>query len=125
MAIRQVAQAVTDWSSGTRIGEAIAAFNRDWSRRVGRGGPIALIISDGWDTGDPTLLSSEMARLRRSVSRVIWLNPLAGRDGYRPLTRGMVAALPFVDDFLPVGNFANLEEVIKVLEAVPARVRAS
>jgi hypothetical protein len=119
-AISEVAQAVTDWSSGTRIGEAIAAFNRNWSRRVGRGGPIALIVSDGWDRGDPEVLSREMARLRRSVHRVMWLNPIAGRVGYMPLTRGMKAALPHVDDFLPVTNLSNLEAVVRVLESVSA-----
>ncbi len=126
-AIAQVAHAVTDWSSGTKIGEAIGRFNREWSRRVTRGGPIAIVVSDGWDRGDPALLATEMARLHRSVHRVIWLNPLSGREGYQPLTRGMQAALPYVDDFLPVGNLANLEKVIRVLDSVPqySRVRAS
>ncbi|MGQ0847606.1 MAG: vWA domain-containing protein [Actinomycetota bacterium] len=117
-AIAEVADEVTDWSSGTRIGSAIAAFNREWSRRVGRGGPIALIVSDGWDRGEPDLLSQELARLRRSVHRVMWLNPIAGRPDYLPLTRGIKAALPHVDDFLPVTNLSNLERVVEVLEAV-------
>jgi len=123
-AIAQVSRAVTDWSSGTRIGEAIATFNRDWARRVGRGGPIAIIVSDGWDRGDPAVLADEMARLRRSVHRVIWLNPLSGREGYQPLTRGMQAALPYVDDFLPVGNVANLEKVVQMLDSIPVRARS-
>lgn len=123
-AIAQVSQAVTDWSSGTKIGAAIGTFNREWSRRVTRGGPIAIVVSDGWDRGDPALLAAEMARLHRSVHRVIWLNPLSGREGYQPLTRGMQAALPYVDDFLPVGNLANLEKVIRVLESVPTHFRA-
>ena len=135
LAIQQVSRAVTDWSSGTQIGEALATFNRSWSRRVGRGGPIAIIVSDGWDRGDPALLATEMARLHRSVHRVVWLNPLASREGYQPLTKGMQAALPFIDDFLPVGNFVNLQKVVQALESVPlifasvrivkARTRAS
>lgn len=122
-AIAEVAEAVTDWSSGTRIGDAIAAFNQGWSRRVGRGGPVAVVISDGWDRGDPALLAAEMARLQRSVHRVIWLNPLAGRESYAPLTRGMKAALPYVDDFLPVTNFSNLEKVVAVLESISTHTR--
>lgn len=123
VAIREVSGAVTDWSSGTRIGESIGTFNRVWSRRVGRGGPIAVIVSDGWDRGDPDTLSREMARLHRSVHRVIWLNPLAGRSGYTPKTRGIRAALPYIDDFLPVTNFSNLEQVVKALESVSPNTR--
>ena len=119
-AIAEVAEAVTDWSSGTKIGEAIGTFNRQWSRRVSRGGPIVLIISDGWERGDPAVLSSEMARLKRSAHRVIWLNPISGRANYVPATRGMRAALPHVDDFLPVANLANLTTVVKLLESIPA-----
>jgi hypothetical protein len=123
LAIAEVAGSVTDWSSGTRIGDAIASFNQHWSRRVGRGGPVAVVISDGWDRGDPLLLAHEMARLHRSVHRVIWLNPLAGRPSYAPLTRGMKAALPYVDDFLPVTNFSNLEKVVEVLESISGHTR--
>ena len=100
---------------------AITTFNRDWSRRVCRGGPIVIIISDGWDRGEPEILSSAMDRLSRSVKRVIWVNPLAGRDGYRPETRGMQAAMPYVDDFLPGGNFNDLRTLVGLLESVPAR----
>ncbi len=122
-AISEVSGAVTDWASGTRIGDSISTFNRLWSRRVGRGGPIAVIISDGWDRGDPKMLAEEMARLHRSVHRVVWLNPLAGRGGYAPKTRGIRAALPYIDDFLPVTNFSNLEVVVAVLESVSAHTR--
>lgn len=123
VALSQVSATVTDWSSGTRIGECLETFNRDWSRRVVRGGPIALMISDGWDRGDPDLLRSQMWALHRTVHRVVWLNPLAGRPGFAPETRGMKAALPFVDDFLPAANLRDLREVIRILEAVPARRR--
>jgi uncharacterized protein with von Willebrand factor type A (vWA) domain len=122
-AISDVAVAVTDWSGGTRIGEAIETFNREWARRVVRGGPIAVIVSDGWDRGEPELLAREMARLRRTVYRVIWLNPLAGRFGFSPETRGMRAAMPYVDDFLPATNLIDLATVVELLESVPARRR--
>ena len=118
-AITEVSEAVTDWSTGTKIGDSIGTFNREWSRRVCRGGPIVLIISDGWERGDPEVLSREMARLRRSVHRVIWLNPISGRANYVPATRGMKAVLPYVDDFLPAANLADLTTVIKLLESIP------
>ncbi|MGI9586357.1 MAG: vWA domain-containing protein [Acidimicrobiia bacterium] len=115
-ALRQVAIAVPDWSGGTRIGEALRTFNRLWSRRVVAGGPVVLIISDGWDTGDPALLAAEMRRLRRSVHRIIWLNPLAGHEGYAPEARGMAAALPYLDELVAGGTARNLEELIDLLQ---------
>ncbi len=120
VALSRVSIAVQDWSGGTRIGEALETFNREWSRRVARGGPIGLIISDGWDRGDPDLLRKQMATFARSVHRVVWLNPLAGRPGYAPITRGMSIALPHVDDFLPAANLSDLRDVIRILETVPA-----
>ncbi len=118
-ALRRVARAVPDWSGGTRMGEALAAFNRLWARRVLSGGPVVLLISDGWDRGDPALLGEEMARLQRSCHRLVWLNPLLGTPEYEPLTRGLRAALPFVDDFLPVHHLSNLEELARHLERLP------
>lgn len=123
MALRLVAGSVHDWSGGTRIGEALETYNRHWSRRVARGGPIGMIISDGWDRGDPGLLSREMARFSRSVHRTIWLNPLAGREGYSPETRGLKAALPHVDDFLPAARLTDLAGVVRLLESIPATPR--
>lgn len=110
-ALEQVAQSVPDWSGGTRIGEALKRFNFLWARRVLGNGAIVILISDGWDRGDPELLSREMARLQRSCYRLIWLNPLLGSPRYEPLTRGMQAALPYVDDFLPVHNLASLDDL--------------
>ncbi len=121
VALSQVGAAVHDWASGTLIGEAFAEFNKRWSRRVTRGGPVAVVISDGWDRGDPAMLRKEFAIFARSVHRVVWLNPLAGRAGFEPETRGMRAALPFVDDFMPVGNLADLTAVVRLLESVPKR----
>lgn len=117
-AIASVADHVHDWSGGTQIGESLHTFNRDWSRRVCRGSPVAIVISDGWDRGDPDLLAAEMDRLQRTVYRTVWLNPLAGRAGFAPDTRGMQAALPFVDDFLAAGNLRDLRTLVRLLESV-------
>ncbi|HDH03890.1 MAG TPA: VWA domain-containing protein, partial [Actinobacteria bacterium] len=100
--------------------ESIEMFNRLWSRRVARGGPIGVIVSDGWDRGDPELLRTEMARFHRSMHRTVWLNPLAARPGYSPETQGMKAVLPFIDDFLPAASLHDLTDVIRLLESVPA-----
>lgn len=118
-ALARVARAVGDWSGGTRIGDAIHTFNVEWGRRVLSRSPVVLLISDGWDLGEPDLLAREISRLQRSVSRLVWLNPLLGSPGYEPLTRGMRAALPFVDDFLPVHNMASLESLAMHLNTLP------
>jgi uncharacterized protein with von Willebrand factor type A (vWA) domain len=120
-AVSAVARRVEDWAGGTRIGEALRELNRHWARRVLVRGPVVLVISDGWDRGDPALLSSEIARLQRSCHRLIWLNPLLGSADYEPLTRGMRAALPFVDDFLPAHNLASVERLAAHLDNLPAR----
>jgi hypothetical protein len=117
-AISDVVKSVDDWSGGTRIGEAIKTFNYQWSRRVLRSGATVVVISDGWDRGEPALLATEMARLQRSCRRLIWLNPLLGAPGYQPLTQGMRAALPYVDAFLPVHNLQSLEALARLLGAV-------
>ncbi|MCL6527392.1 MAG: VWA domain-containing protein [Thermaceae bacterium] len=120
-ALAEVGQSVKDWSGGTRIGECLHTFNRTWAKRVLGRGSIVLIISDGWDQGEPQLLAFEMERLQKSCHRLIWLNPLLGTPGYQPLTRGLVAALPYVDDFLPVYNLASLEQLIEALGALERR----
>jgi uncharacterized protein with von Willebrand factor type A (vWA) domain len=107
-----------DWGGGTRIGEALRTFNTTWARRVMRHGPVVLIVSDGWDRGDPQLLSRELARLRRRCSRLIWLNPLLGFAGYEPLTRGMQAALEHIDDFMPAHNLRSLEDLAAHLQRI-------
>jgi len=117
-AMRRVAREVQDWSGGTRIGQSLQTFNQEWARRVLRNGAVVLIISDGWDRGDPDLLAREMARLQRSCYRLIWLNPLLGSPRYEPLTRGMQAALPYIDDFMPIHNFASLEALAKHLSQI-------
>ena len=119
--VTEVARAVPDWAGGTRIGEAIGRFNHRWARRVLGRGAVVLLISDGWDRGEPELLSLEAARLQRSCRRLIWLNPLLGSPEYEPLTRGMQAALPFVDDFLPVHNLASLQDLARCLNTLSPR----
>jgi uncharacterized protein with von Willebrand factor type A (vWA) domain len=103
-------QDVRDWSGGTRIGESLAEFNRHWSRLVDRR-TIVIVLSDGWDTGDPEVLATELLRIKRRAGRVIWLNPLLGNPSYEPLTRGMAAALPLVDHFAAAHNLAALREL--------------
>jgi uncharacterized protein len=120
-ALAEAAAAVADWGGGTRIGEAIKRFNFDWGRRVLGQGAVVLVISDGWDRGDVDLLRREVGRLARSCDRLIWLNPLLGSPGYRPLTRGIRAVLPLVDDFLPVHNLESLDQLGRVLGSVSAR----
>ena len=113
--VDEVTRAVPDWAGGTRIGQALKTFNFQWLRRVLRGGAVVLVISDGWDRGEPDLLAREASRLRRSCHRLIWLNPLLGSPEYQPLTRGMQAALPYVDDFLPVHNLNSMEALARHL----------
>jgi uncharacterized protein len=110
-----VIRSVGDWGGGTQIGASLRAFNTRWARRVMRHGPVVVLVSDGWDRGDPVMLSRELARMRRSCRRLIWLNPLLGAADYEPLTRGMQAALPYVDDFLPAHNLASLEQLAERL----------
>jgi uncharacterized protein with von Willebrand factor type A (vWA) domain len=117
-ALTQVVSSVEDWSGGTRIGEAIKTFNYQWARRVLRSGATVVVISDGWDRGDPELLGREMARLQRSCRRLIWLNPLLGAPGYQPLTQGMRAAMPYIDEFLPIHNLQSLEALADLLSQV-------
>lgn len=117
-ALASVTATVNDWSGGTKIGEALASWNKQWSRRLARGGPVALILSDGWDCGDPALLAEEMARLARSVHMVVWLNPLAARAEYRPATRGMRAVLPHVDHLLPAASVNDLRDVVGLLDSI-------
>jgi len=110
---RQVLRRLTDvrdWSGGTRIGESIAQFNREWPYLVDRR-TIVIILSDGWDTGEPDVLATELLRIKRRAARVIWLNPLLGNPSYEPLTRGMAAALPLIDDFAAGHNLAALRDL--------------
>jgi uncharacterized protein with von Willebrand factor type A (vWA) domain len=115
-ALRQISQAALDWSGGTNIGKCIKSFN-DWiGRDILTPHTVAIILSDGWDRGDPALLSNEMRRLKSNCYRLIWLNPLLGSANYQPLCQGMKSALPFVDYFLPVHNLDSLLRLGKVIK---------
>jgi uncharacterized protein len=114
-ALDRAAGAAADWSGGTRIGDALATLNREFGRRLGRGA-IVVLLSDGWDRGEPRQLGREMARLGRCAYRLIWLNPLKASPDYEPLTRGMQAALPHVDHFLAGNSLASLEELAILME---------
>jgi uncharacterized protein with von Willebrand factor type A (vWA) domain len=116
-ALERAAEAVVDFSGGTRIGAALAALNRDHGRRVGRGA-VVVVLSDGWDRGDPSELAAEMARLRRSAHRLVWLNPLAAHPEFAPLTRGMKAAIPHTDELLAGNSLASLEQLAVILEEI-------
>jgi uncharacterized protein with von Willebrand factor type A (vWA) domain len=120
-ALDSVSKRVHDFSGGTRIGDALADFNRHWARRVLGHGAVVIIVSDGWDRGDPAQLTAELIHLRRSAHRLIWLNPLIGSDGYQPLTRGMAAALPHCDDFLAANSIQALDDLGRLLAGLGSR----
>jgi uncharacterized protein with von Willebrand factor type A (vWA) domain len=120
LAIERAAAAARDWSSGTRLGEALRRFNDVYGRRGMARGAVVVILSDGWERGDPTLVAREMARLRRLAFRIVWVNPRkAGRD-FAPLVGGMAAALPYCDAFV---SGHNLRALTAVAEAIADRSR--
>jgi uncharacterized protein with von Willebrand factor type A (vWA) domain len=123
-ALDHAARQIVDFAGGTRIGDCLHAFDRQHARRVLGRGAVVLIISDGWETGDPLRLSAEMRRLAERAHRVVWLNPLAGRAGYQPHARGMAAALAHVDDFLPIHDLRSLHELAARLGRIPRRKRS-
>ncbi|MDE2774244.1 MAG: VWA domain-containing protein [Gemmatimonadota bacterium] len=120
VAVPGVPRTVADFGGGTRIGEVLRAFNVQWARRVRSQARIVLLISDGWDRGEPDRLRAEIGRLQRSCHRLIWLNPLLGSPDYMPLALGMRTALPSIDDLLPVHNLASLEALARHLNSLPA-----
>jgi uncharacterized protein with von Willebrand factor type A (vWA) domain len=120
VAVDAVSDIVPDWSGGTRIGPALRQFHQRWARRVLHQAPVVLLISDGWDRGDPHVLREQVARLQRSCHRLIWLNPLIGTVNYAPLTRGLQAALPYVDDFLAARTLSDLADLAVHLSAIAA-----
>jgi uncharacterized protein len=124
-AIQRAAQAAPDWSSGTRIGEALKAFNDRHGRRGMARGAVIVILSDGWERGDPALVGREMARLRRLAHRIVWVNPRAGAKGFTVAAGGMVAALPHCDALVSGHSFAALQEVADAISAPSASRRGS
>jgi uncharacterized protein len=114
-ALAAAAQRVVDWSGGTRLGEGLQAFNDRWGVRGMARGAVVVVLSDGWDRGDPELLAGEMERLARVAYRIVWVNPLKATPDYAPLARGMAAALPHVDEFVTGNSVAALEELVEVV----------
>jgi uncharacterized protein with von Willebrand factor type A (vWA) domain len=114
-AMAQAGGAVDDWSGGTRLGVGLRRFNDEWGVRGMARGAVVVILSDGWDRGDPDELAEQMARLHRVAHRVVWVNPLKASPGYEPLARGMAAALPYVDEFVEGHSLASLEELARVV----------
>jgi uncharacterized protein with von Willebrand factor type A (vWA) domain len=126
VALDKVTAAVEDWSGGTRIGQCLAQFNRDWSRRVLGQGAVLIFISDGLDRDAGEGLGREMDRLHKSCRRLIWLNPLLRYDAFEPKSLGMRAILPHVDEFRPVHNLASLDDLAAHLSRpAPRRLAAA
>ena len=126
-ALQRASDSVEDWSGGTRLGEGLKQFNDEWGTKGMARGAIVVILSDGWDRGEPELLSSEMARLSRVAFRIVWVNPLKASDGYAPLARGMAAALPYVDEFIEGHSLDSLDRLSAILSdsgSGPVRSRA-
>ncbi len=125
-ALRRAADSVEDWSGGTRLGEGLSQFNDQWGTKGLARGAVVVLLSDGWDRGDPQELAAEMARLARVAHRIVWVNPLKASEGYAPLARGMAAALPYVDDFIEGHSLDSLEQLSLVLsggDGRPVRLR--
>lgn len=106
---------VRDWSGGTKIGESLRAFNLGWPKLLDRD-TVVIVLSDGWDTGDPAILAEALRTMRRRAGKLIWLNPLLGSPDYQPLTQGMQAALPHVDAFLPAHNLDSFRALARHLK---------
>jgi len=116
-ALQLASDRVADWSGGTRLGECLRRFNDEWGVRGMARGAIVVVLSDGWDRGDPELLADQMQRLQRITHSLIWVNPLKVTPGYAPLARGMAAALPYVDHFVEGHSVAAMEELASVMAA--------
>ncbi len=114
-AIAAAARRVLDWSGGTRLGDGLRQFNDEWGVRGMARGAVVVILSDGWDRGDPEVLAEQMARLQRVAHRVVWVNPLKASPDFAPLARGMAAALPYVDEFVEGHSLASLEHLAEVV----------
>ena len=114
-ALDAAARRVTDLSGGTRLGATLRTFNDEWGVRGMARGAVVVIVSDGWDRGEPDVLAEQMARLQRIAHRVVWVNPLKASEGYAPLAGGMAAALPFVDEFVEGHSLESLEHLAEVI----------
>ncbi len=117
-AMERISATVPDWSGGTKIGLSLHQFNQDHGARLLHSRTVILIMSDGWDLGGKEMLKREMENIKRKVHSVIWLNPLAGEPGYRPVPTGMKTALPYTDYFLPANSLENLKRIGRILSRV-------
>jgi len=115
LALQAAGRAVPDWSGGTRLGESLRAFLDRWGQRGTARQAVVVIASDGWERGDAALLGEQLARLRRLAHRVVWVNPHKGKSGYAPLTGGMLAALPHIDDLVAGNSYEALRMVAEVI----------
>lgn len=120
-AIEEASREVVDWGGGTRIGESLQTFNKQWSRRLLRRGAVVVVVSDGCDRGDAELLRRQMRYVKHRCHRLIWLNPLLGGRDYRPLVMGMATALEHVDMFLPIHNLQSLDQLAEALSSMSSR----
>jgi uncharacterized protein with von Willebrand factor type A (vWA) domain len=117
-ALDLIGETVHDWSGGTKIGACLQVFNETLAARLVDSRTLVIMISDGWDTGDTTILDAEMAKLKARAYWLIWLNPLLGSANYQPLCKGMHTALPYIDDFMPVHNVESLRQFGRRLESL-------
>ena len=122
-ALSQTSAQVSDWSGGTRLGECLRTFNDKWGVGGMARGSIFVVLSDGWDRGDPKVLAEQMQRLNRVAYRVIWVNPLKVSPGYAPLARGMAAALPYIDDFVEGHSLEALQHLTEVISRNSNEIR--
>jgi uncharacterized protein len=114
-ALRAVSAAIPDWHGGTRLADSLRAFLDRWGQRGTARGAVVVILSDGWERGDPAALAAALDRLARLAYRLVWVNPHRGKEGYSPLAAGMAAALPYLDDFIPGHTLAALENLVRVI----------
>jgi len=115
VALQRAAASAPDWAGGTRLGNALKAFNDGWGRRGLARGAVVLIVSDGWDAGDPALVGEQMARLSRLAHRVVWVNPRKQSEHYQPLVGAMAAALPHIDSFVSGHSLDAMSEVVRAI----------
>ncbi len=116
IALGKAAERVVDWSGGTRLGDGLRQFNEEWGVRGMARGAVVVILSDGWDRGDPDALAAAMERLSHVAHRIVWVNPLKVTPGYSPLARGMAAALPYVDRFVEGHSLDAMERLADILD---------
>jgi uncharacterized protein with von Willebrand factor type A (vWA) domain len=121
VALRAVAEAVPDWSGGTRLGELLKAFLDRWGQRGTARGCVAVIASDGWERGDASLLAEQAARLHLLAHTVIWVSPHAGKDGFAPATAGLTAVLPHIDALVAGHSVAAFAQLCSRLSATESR----